>query len=162
MGSLLRYLERIAKCIHIYNLTCEPGFFHGKGHQVAFHGPGNGTTGIYAVGFQNGSKVFHNAVITAAVAATIGADVDGSLVEGFCLIGNMTANDNLLGAAICFNFTVFAHDVDLSEAGTGLGSEGECCRNAIFKFHGNAHVVTDVVVAVIDASAVGAGFQGLQ
>ena len=121
VASLLCHF--LTECFHVNGFARQPGFLHGKGHQMAFHGTGNGTAGTCAVAGQKRSEILHDAVITAAVAAAIGTDIDDSLCECITMTCHMTPDHDLLRTAIGFDLTVFAHNVNMAEAGAGLSGE---------------------------------------
>ena len=74
----------------------------------------------------------------------------------------MAQNPNLASAVIGDDFSVFAHDVKIPVAGTGLAVQREGGGNAVFEFHDDAHVIAYVVITTIDASSIGAGRQCLK
>lgn len=136
--------------------------FDGTGHQVTFDGVGNGASGLGMLTGEGSGKVLHNAGVTTTVATAIGANVDDPLLKGICLAGNMMANDNLTLAVVSQDLTMFAHNVNIPMAGAGLCSQREGGSGTIFEIHDDAHMVADIVVAPIDAAAIGAGLQSFQ
>ncbi len=144
---------------HVYHTAGQPGFLNGAGHQVTFHTEGNGASGAGIGSGEAGGKVLHDSRITAAVATGGIFHMDGPTNSSFCLIPAEMRHSNGFGKIIGQNFTVFAHNVNIAVYVTGLRSQREGDSDAVFKFHEDAHMVANVVVAVVNTASIGAGFQ---
>lgn len=137
------------------------GVLQGAGHQVAFDAAADGAAGALAMLKQPLGEVLHQGAVATAVAAGIVLDPEDLLLGRRLLVPAEAADDDFAVQIVTFDLSVLAHDVDGAVDVTGLGRQGEGGRDPIVEAEGHAHVVAYVVVAVVDAAAVGAGFQRL-
>ena len=128
---------------------------------MAFDAAADRAAGTLAMLAQSTCEIFHQGAVAAAMAAGIILNVEHLLLGLFGLVSAEAANDDFSIQIVAFNLTVLAHNVNGAVNIAGLGGEGEGGRHAIVEAEGHAHVVTHIVVAVVDAAAVGAGFQSL-